>query len=344
MAGSQPHVFSGTASTDLTRAICAYMGLPEGRCEVKKFSDGETWVKIDENVRGMDCFVVQSTRPPANDNLMELLQLIDALRRASAKNITAVIPYFGYARQDRKDQGRVALTAKLVANLITTAGADRVLTLDLHAEQVQGFFDIPVDHLYASAVLVEHILRLNLPNLAVVSPDVGNVKRARSYATALHAPLVIIDKRRPCANVCEVLNIIGHVEGHTAFLFDDLIDTAGTICNAVSALRENGAGDVYAACTHAVLSGPARERLSKSGIKKLFITDTIPQENDDVLTNLEVVTVASLLGEAILRINNKQSLSTLFEMFEYGTRRQKTAETKSSQPELDLFKGSVALR
>jgi ribose-phosphate pyrophosphokinase len=311
------------------------MKIPVGRSESRTFSDGETWVKIDECVRGTRCFVVQSTCSPVNDSLIELLQFIDALRRASAASITAVIPYFGYARQDRKDQGRVALSAKLVANLITTAGANRVLTIDLHAGQIQGFFDIPVDHLYASSVVVEHIQRLNLPDLVVVSPDVGNVKRARAYATALDAPLVIIDKRRPRANVSEVMNIIGNVEGCNAFLVDDMIDTAGTICNGAAALKQRGAKAVYAACTHAVLSGPARERLAQAELEKLLITDTIPQANDESLNKLDVVSVAPMLGEAIWRIQSNESVSALFGLYADGK-----ADPSSStivQPELDLF-------
>ena len=274
MADRYPYVFSGSASRDLTRKICRYMDLPMGRSDVQSFSDGETKVKIDENVRGAKCCVVQSMCMPVNDNLMELLLFIDALRRASASNVTAVIPYFGYARQDRKDEGRVALAAKLVANLITEAGADRVLTVDLHAGQIQGFFDIPVDHLYASVVLVEHIKNLKIPDMVVVSPDVGNVKRTRAYGSALNAPLAIIDKRRPRANVSEVMSIIGDIEGCNAFLLDDLIDTAGTICNGVRALKEKGAKDVYAACTHAVLSGPARDRLRESGLKRLWCRES----------------------------------------------------------------------
>ncbi len=331
MHNEQPQVFAGSASEALTHDICEYMGVPVARSQSRHFSDGETWVKIDQNVRGAKCFVVQSTRPPANDHLMELLQLLDALRRASAASITVVVPYFGYARQDRKDQGRVALSAKLVANLLDVAGANRVLTIDLHSGQIQGFFDIPVDHLYASSVIIEHIRDLKIPDLVVVSPDVGNVKRARSYAQALNAPLTIIDKRRPEPNVSEVMNIIGDVKGRTAFLFDDLIDTAGTICHGAQALMEHGAKEVYAACTHPVLSGPARERLAKSPLKRLFVTDTIPQENDASLDKLEVVSVAQLLGEAIWRIHHDQSVSELFHLFDSSVRKHK------AQAELELF-------
>jgi ribose-phosphate pyrophosphokinase len=308
-----PCVFGGSASKGLVQSICAYMGIEVGRNETNQFCDGETSVKIHDNVRGRDCYVVQSTCPPVNGHLMELLITMDALRRASAASITAVIPYYGYSRQDRKDQGRVALTAKLIANLIVTAGADRVLTMDLHSGQIQGFFDIPLDHLYASPVMVRHIRSLNIPDLLVVSPDVGNVKRARAYSTLLDAPLVIIDKRRPKPNVSEVVNILGEVEGCNALLCDDLIDTAGTICSGVAALKERGARDVYAACTHAVLSGSARERLAEAGLKKLFVTDTVPPRENEPLDIIEVVSVAPLLGEAIGRIHRKQSLSSMFE-------------------------------
>jgi ribose-phosphate pyrophosphokinase len=271
-------------------------------------------VKIDENVRGKRCFVIQSTYTPVNDHIMELLMMLDALRRASASSVTAVVPYFGYARQDRKDQGRVALSAKLMANLITSAGAHRVITMDLHAAQIQGFFDIPVDNLYAQPVLVEHVKRMRIENLVVVAPDIGSVKRARNYALCLDAPLVIIDKRRPKPNVSEVLNIIGAIKDCNAFIFDDLIDTAGTVSNAVAALKENGALDVYAACTHGVLSGNACEKLVKSGLKKLFVTNTIPRcAAKSVEGLLEEVSIAPLLGETIRRINNNQSVSAIFE-------------------------------
>ncbi|MBN1868781.1 ribose-phosphate pyrophosphokinase [Candidatus Sumerlaeota bacterium] len=308
-----PQVFAGSASAELTRAICDYLGTESGGCEARKFSDGETWVKINENVRGKRCFVVQSTSSPVNDNLVELLMLIDALKRASAASVTAVIPYFGYARQDRKDQGRVALTAKMVANMIAVAGATRALTMDMHSEQIQGFFDIPVDHMYASPVLLEHVRGMKIPDLVVVSPDVGNVKRARNYASVLDVPLVIIEKRRPAANASEVLNVIGDVEGCNAFLFDDLIDTAGTICNAASALRERGAREVYAACTHGVLSGRAREAVAESGLKRIFVTDTIAAPNGKPGDKIEVVSIAPLLGEAIRRIHSDRSVSALFE-------------------------------
>ena len=306
------HIFTGSASRQLTTAICQNLNAPLGRAETRIFSDGETWVKIDENVRGEDCFVVQSTSMPVNDNLMELLLMMDALRRASARSITAVIPYFGYARQDRKDQGRVALSAKLVANMIVAAGASRVLTMDLHSGQIQGFFDIPVDHLYASPVVAHYIKGLNIPDLVVVSPDVGNVKRARAYAALLDAPLVIIDKRRPAPNVSEVMNLIGSVKGRTAFLLDDLIDTAGTICNGAGVLLEQGAREVYAACTHSVLSGPAKTRIAESCLKRVYVTDTIAQRDCEGFEKLEIISIAPMLGEAIKRISLNQSVSALF--------------------------------
>lgn len=309
---SEPIIFSGSASKQLTQDICNFLKLPKGNLETTHFSDEETWVKINENVRGADVFVVQSTCTPVNDNLMELLLIVDALRRASAQRVNAVIPYFGYARQDRKDQGRVALSAKLVANLITTAGAERVLTVDLHSGQIQGFFDIPVDHLLAAPLLVEYVKKLNLENYVVVSPDVGNVKRARGYAERLDAPLVIIDKRRPRPNVSEVMNIIGEIAGRNVFIFDDMIDTAGTIVNAAYALKEKGAREVYACCTHPIFSGDALKIIAKSPLKEVIVTDTIPLDDKKLTDKICVVSVASLLGEAIRRIHNHQSVSALF--------------------------------
>ena len=306
-------VISGSASKVLAKEICDFLGIPLGNTEMRKFSDGETWVKVNENVRGTDIFVIQSTYTPANENLMELLLLMDALRRASAGRINAVIPYFGYARQDRKEQGRVALSAKLVANLLTTAGADRVIAVDLHAYQLQGFFDIPVDHLFAWPLLIQYCKSLRLDNYVVVSPDVGNVKMARAYADRLEAPLAIIDKRRPEPNVAEVMNVIGEIKGKNVFLFDDMIDTAGTIVNGARALIERGARDVYACCTHPVFSGPAKKRLVESDIKKIIVTNTIPQEEGDFEGRLEVVSVAPLIGEAISRIHQRQSVSALFD-------------------------------
>ncbi|MFH0794174.1 MAG: ribose-phosphate pyrophosphokinase [bacterium] len=308
----QPLIFAGSASRELSEKVCQYLGQELSSLETGHFSDGETWVKIHENVRGSDAYVIQSTYSPVNDNIMELLLIADALRRASAERINAVIPYFGYARQDRKEQGRVSLSAKVVANLIVTSGVDRVITLDLHSGQIQGFFDIPVDHLYASPMLVEHVKKMGLDNYIVVSPDVGNVKRARAYATRLGTTLAVVDKRRPAPNVSEVVNIIGDVKGKNVFLFDDLIDTAGTLCNAAEALIEKGATDVYACGTHPVFSGSAKERLEESPIRKIIVTDTIPQTNGGPMSKLEVVSVAPLIGEAVRRIYSHQSVSELF--------------------------------
>lgn len=308
--GRPPIIFSGSASRDLTAQICSYLKLPEGRIDIRHFSDGEIRVKINENVRGANCFVVQSTYTPANEQYMELFLILDALKRASARQVNAVIPYFGYARQDRKDEGRVALSARLMANLLTAAGATRVIAIDLHSAQIQGFFDIPVDHLYAAPVLVNYIKSRKLDDFVVVSPDVGNVKRARAYANRLGSPLAIIDKRRPAPNVAEVMNIIGDVEGKNVFLFDDMIDTAGTLVGAATALKERGVGRIYACCTHPVLSGPAKQRLEESCIEEIIVTDTIPHGNS--LKKLTVVSVAPLLAEAIRRIHTNESVSSLF--------------------------------
>ena len=308
---SEPHIFSGSASKELATQICDYLNLPLGNSETSSFSDRETRVKINENVRGTDVFIIQSTYTPANDNLMELLLLIDAAKRASAERVNAVIPYFGYARQDRKDQGRVALSAKLVANLIDTAGADRVLTIDLHSSQIQGFFDIPVDHLYAAPILVKYVKELTKDNGVVVAPDVGGVKLARVYAERLCMPLAIVDKRRPEPNVSEVMNIIGDVEGKDAFLIDDLVDTAGTLINAAAALKDRKARDVYACCTHGVFSGDALERIERSRITRMIVTNTIPLREDKA-GKIEIASVAAFIGEAIHRIHRHQSVSALF--------------------------------
>lgn len=307
-----PMIFAGSAGRHIGNRICDEVGVPLGNLEVRRFSDGEMRVKINENVRGRKCFVVQSSCTPVNENLMELLLIIDALKRASAGEVNAVIPYFGYARQDRKDEGRVALSAKLVANLITTSGADRVVTVDLHAAQIQGFFDIPVDHLYAAPALLDHIKGRGFSDFVVVSPDVGNVKRARGYASRLNSPLAIIDKRRPEPNVAEVMNIIGDVNGHDAFIFDDMIDTAGTLCGAAVALKEYGAKDIYACCTHPVFSGPAIHRLQEAPIKELIVTDSIPHPDGILGNKLKVVPIAPLLSETIKRIYSNQSVSELF--------------------------------
>lgn len=311
--GFELKLIAGNSNLPLARGISNYLGTPLVNAEVIKFADGEICVQINENVRGADMFVIQSTCPPVNDNLMELLIIIDALRRASARRITAVIPYYGYARQDRKVQPRAPISAKLVADLLTTAGANRVLTLDLHAGQIQGFFNIPVDNLFATPVLIEYIKSLNLPNIILVSPDAGGVERTRAFAKRLDASLAIIDKRREKANESEVMNIIGDAKGKNAFIIDDIIDTGGTLTKAAIALVDAGAENVYACCTHAVLSGKAVERINASDLKKLVITDTIPtKEKVQNSTKAEVLSVADLIGETIHRINVDKSVSSLF--------------------------------
>ncbi len=304
-------IFSGRANRPLAQSICDAAKIPLGVVEIQNFSDGEIWVKYAENIRGSDVFIVQSTQPSA-DNLLELLIMIDAARRASASRVTAVIPYFGYARQDRKDQPRVSVTAKLVANLITKAGADRVITMDLHAAQIQGFFDIPLDHLYSSAVLVEHFKKRKVPNLAVCSPDVGGTKMARSYAKRLEADLILIDKRRPRANEAEVMNIIGHAEGKNILIVDDLIDTAGTFVNAIGALKKAGALEIYGACTHPILSGRAYERINGSEVTSIVVTDTLQLRQQS--PKLEVRSTAHLFAEAIVRTHQNESISSLFDI------------------------------
>lgn len=304
-------IFAGRFSNYLGKKIANDLKCKLGKCSIQTFSDGEIWVKYNENVRGCDVFVIQSTIPPA-DNLMELLIMIDAARRASARRVTAVIPYFGYARQDRKDQPRVAITAKLVANLITEAGADRVITMDLHASQLQGFFDIPVDHLYGSAVFMKKFRQMKIPNLGVASPDVGGIKMARAYAKRLHSDLILIDKRRPKPNVAEVMNIIGEVDGKNILIIDDLIDTGGTFVNAVNALKNNGAKDIYGACTHAVFSGESLERINHSPLKKLFVADTLPLTHTS--KKIEVVSVSGIFAESIWRTNKNKSISSLFDV------------------------------
>ena len=304
-------IFSGRANHPLGEKIAKAAGIPLGRLDIKNFSDGEIWAKYSDNIRGDDVFIVQSTQPPS-DNLLELLILIDAARRASARRVTAVIPYFGYARQDRKDQPRVSVTAKLVANLITEAGADRVITMDLHAAQIQGFFDIPLDHLYAAAVFSDYFRLKKIPNLAVVSPDVGGLKIARSYARRLEADLILIDKRRPKPNVAEVVNIIGNASGKNVLIIDDLIDTAGTFVNAVKALRENGAQEIYGACAHPILSGTATERINASELTSLVVTDSVPLRIPS--PKIEIRSVAKIFAEAIVRTHNNQSISSLFDV------------------------------
>ncbi|UTD27720.1 phosphoribosylpyrophosphate synthetase [Bradyrhizobium sp. WD16] len=306
---------AGNSNPALAEAIAAWLGLPLTKAIVRRFADMEVFVEIQENVRGTDVFVIQSTSYPANDHLMELLIITDALRRASARRITAVIPYFGYARQDRKAGPRTPISAKLVANLITHAGADRVMTLDLHAGQIQGFFDIPTDNLYASPVMVRDIKeRFDLSNIMVVSPDVGGVVRARGLAKRINAPLAIIDKRRERAGESEVMNVIGDVEGYTCILIDDIVDSGGTLVNAADALLANGAKEVYAYITHGVLSGGATARVASSKLKELVITDSIqPTEAVRVAHNIRVVSIASLIGDAIGRTAAEESVSSLFD-------------------------------
>lgn len=306
-------VFTGNANPQLAQEISDYLGIELGDARVSCFSDGEIGVTINESVRGADVFVIQPTCPPANQNVMELLIMIDALRRASARRICAVLPYYGYARQDRKLKARDPITAKLLANLITAAGATRVLTMDLHAGQIQGFFDIPLDHLLGGPILAEYFKGLGLDDLVVVSPDVGGVARARDMASRLGTTIAIIDKRRPQPNVSEVLHLIGDVEGKTAILVDDIIDTAGTITQAAKALLERGAKDIYVCCTHALLSGPARERLENAPIKEVVITNTIPVAPEKQFSKLKVLTVAPIFGESIIRIHEDLSVSKLFE-------------------------------
>lgn len=306
-------IFSGNANPALAQEICAYLGVKLGDATVSSFSDGEIRVKIEQNVRGADIFVVQSSCEPVNDSLMELLIMIDALKRSSANRITAVIPYFGYARQDRKDQPRVPISAKLVADLISTAGTDRVLTMDLHAGQIQGFFNVPVDHLYALPVLLDYITKKKVSDLVIVSPDAGGVERARAFAKRLQANLAIIDKRREGPNQTQIMNIIGDVQGKSALLLDDMIDTAGTIVQGAQACADKGAREVWTACTHAVLSGPALERIQQSCLSQVVVTNTIPLRGKDQLcTKLYQLSVAPLLGEAIRRIHEDESVSSLF--------------------------------
>jgi ribose-phosphate pyrophosphokinase len=306
-------IFSGNSNRDLTEEICRYLKVPLGDAYLGRFSDGEIQFQILENVRGADVFVVQSTCPPVDSNLMELLIMLDAFRRASAQRITAVIPYFGYARQDRKDKPRVPISAKLVADLLTTAGASRVLTMDLHAGQIQGFFNIPVDHLFAAPMLIEYFRKKAIPDLVVVSPDAGGAERARAYAKRLNAELAIIDKRREHANVAEVLHVIGDVKGRTALIVDDMIDTAGTLTEAAEALLREGAREVYACCTHPVFSGPALERIERAPLKEVVVTNTIPlSPRGRELPKITCLSVAPLLGEAIRSIHEETSVSRLF--------------------------------
>ena len=306
-------LFTGNANRALASEIADYLKLPLGAADVTRFSDGEVFVQINENVRGTDVFVVQPTCPPVNDTLMELLVMIDAFKRASAERITAVLPYYGYARQDRKVQGRVPITAKLVADLLTAAGVDRVLALDLHAGQIQGFFNIPVDHLFAGPpVIVEYLSKKTLRDPVVVAPDAGGVERARAIAKRLNAGLAIIDKRRDRPNVAVMMHLIGDVKDKDAIVIDDMIDTAGTLVQAVSALEREGARRIIAGGVHAVLSGPAVERLKSAPLEEIVVTNSIPVTSDKLLPTMTVLTVAPLLGEAIRRIHDEESVSTLF--------------------------------
>lgn len=311
--GNDIKIFAANASKDLAQKIADQLGLPLGKCEVGQFSDGEIAISIQETVRGSDVFVIQSTNTPVNNNLMELLIMIDALKRASAGRITAVIPYFGYARQDRKSKSRDPISAKLVADLITTAGADRVLTMDLHAAQIQGFFNIPLDHLVGMPLLSKEFEARNVTDLVVVSPDLGSVNRARTFANRLDAPIAIIDKRRPKPNVSEIMNIIGDIKDKNVVIIDDIIDTAGTLCNAANALKERGAKSVRACATHGILSGPAIERIQNSAIEELILLDTIKLSDDKKIDKISTASVAGVFAQAIQRIYADQSVSTLFD-------------------------------
>src|SRR5262252_5995883 len=306
-------VFGGTANTALTNEICDYLDCEMGQSSTTRFSDGEIYFQILENVRGADVFIVQPTGPPVDSNLMELFLMIDAFKRSSARRITAVLPYFGYARQDRKDKPRVPISSKLVSDLLVASGTHRLLTMDLHAPQIQGFFSIPVDHLFAAPVLVEYFQKLNLPNLTVVSPDAGGVERARAFAKRLNADLAMINKRRLEANVALVMNVIGDVKGKNCLVVDDMIDTAGTLVKTVEALKENGAIKVYACATHPVLSGPAVERIEKSQLEEVIVTNTIPLSPEKRrCKKIRTLSVAKLLGEAVKAIHDETSVSGLF--------------------------------
>jgi ribose-phosphate pyrophosphokinase len=306
-------LFGGTSNPTLTQKVCNYLGIEPAEITATTFSDGETQIEIQENVRGRDAFVLQSTCIPVNDNLMELLIIMDALRRASAKRITAVIPYYGYGRQDRKVKPRVPITAKLVADLITTAGANRVVSMDLHAGQIQGYFNIPVDNIFPAPLLLKHIRSHFEDNLVIVSPDAGGVERARAFAKRLEVSLAIIDKRRDVPNIAEAMNIIGEVDGKTAIILDDMVDTAGTLTQGATALKMKGASKIYACCTHPVLSGPAIERIEASPIDQLVVTNTIPlNETAQNCSKITPLSIAELLGETIKRIFDSHSVSTLF--------------------------------
>jgi ribose-phosphate pyrophosphokinase len=313
MNGRELKIFTGTAHPALGEAIGRFLGLPVGRAHLARFSDGEVWFQIQDNVRGADVFVIQPTAPPVNENLMELLVMLDAFKRSSASRITAVIPYYGYARQDRKDKPRVPITAKLVADLLQTAGTDRILTMDLHATQIQGFFDIPVDHLFAAPVIMDYVSKQALPRLTVVSPDAGGVERARAYAKRLDAALAIVDKRRDMPNVAEVHNVIGDVEGRTALVVDDLVDTGGTLAKVAEALLKAGAREVLASCSHAVLSGKGLQVIQESSLSKLIVTDSIPLSEEKRRSGkIVMLSVAELLAKAIRNIHEEASVTSLF--------------------------------
>jgi ribose-phosphate pyrophosphokinase len=306
-------LFSGSANSQLSQEVARYLGIDLGPMLRKRFADGELYVQVQESIRGCDVYLIQPTCQPVNDHLMELLIMVDACRRASARQITAVIPYYGYARADRKTAGRESITAKLVANLITQAGASRILAMDLHSAQIQGYFDIPVDHVYGSPVILEYLTRKNLSDLVVVSPDVGGVARARAFANKLNdAPLAIIDKRRQAHNVAEVMNVVGDVAGKTAVLVDDMIDTGGTISEAARVLRQSGARQVYACATHAIFSPPAIERLSSGVFEEVIVTNTIPIPEENRFPQLRMLSVAGILGETIWRVHEDSSVSSLF--------------------------------
>jgi ribose-phosphate pyrophosphokinase len=306
-------VFTGSAHPALGEAIARFLGMPLGRAHLARFSDGEIWFQIQDNVRGADVFVVQPTCPPVNENLMELLVMIDAFKRSSATRITAVLPYYGYARQDRKDKPRVPISAKLVADLLSTAGCSRVLTMDLHAPQIQGFFDVPVDHLFAAPVIMDYVAKLKLPKLTVVSPDAGGVERARAYAKRLEATLAIVDKRRESPNVAEVHHVVGEVEGRTCLIVDDMVDTAGTLAKVAKALKEAGAGEVLASSSHAVLSGNAIDKIEKSPLSRLIVTDSMPQSEEKLrCEKIVVLSIGELMGKAIRNIHEEASVTSLF--------------------------------
>ncbi len=307
-----PILFSGNSNRSIAAKIAEYLQIAVGDAKISYFSDDEIWVKYNQNIRGADVFIVQSTNSPAR-NILELLIMLDAAKRASAERITAVIPYFGYARQDRKDQPRVSITAKLMANLITSAGAGRILTMDLHAPQIQGFFDIPVDHLYSATIFCDYFREMNLPELTVLSPDIGGITLARAYAKRLHAPLAIVDKRRPKHNEAEIVHIIGQVSGRNILIIDDICDTAGTLANAAVALKDSGAKEIYVACTHPLLSGPAIERIAASPITQMMVSDTVELPEAKQTEKIDVLTASNLFGEAIKRIHGEESISSLFD-------------------------------